>query len=70
MEPEEGLDKVKEAADVCRSYRSYYFKKKAKIAKLFKEDVPIVEWSFNTELIFARLDNFIERLTLIEVCRT
>ncbi len=68
MEPEEGLDKVIEAIRVCSYYKKVYFTKKDNISSYFKDpEVPVVQWSFGPELIFARLNNFIKRLTTIEV---
>ena len=64
---EEGLEKVQEAMNVCNSFMKSFYEKKGNISKLFKENVPVVEWSFNTQLIFSRLNQYIKRLSAIEV---
>lgn len=66
-EPEEGLEKVEDGIKVCRSFMECYHNKKTDIAKHFKADMPVVEWSFNNELIFARLNVYLDRLCTVQV---
>ena len=67
-EPEEGLEQVVEAIKTCSLYKKAFFSKRDSIGQYFKEeDVPVVEWAFAPELIFARVDHFIARLTTIQV---
>jgi len=69
LEPEEGLDKVTEAIKTCNHYKKVYFTKKDNISTYFKNpDIPSVPWGFGPDLIFSRLDNFVGRLSTIEVC--
>lgn len=67
VEPEEGLDKVEEGIDVCQSFMKSYHNKKSDVAQHFKAEVPVVEWSFNDELIFSRLKTYLERLATVQV---
>ena len=66
-EPEEGLEKVEDSIRVCQSFVSSYHAKKKDIPNMFKGDTPVVEWSFNDELIFSRLKSYTTRLCIIEV---
>ena len=44
-----------------------YHTKKGDIARHFKEGESVVEWSFNDQLIFARLKSYLSRLHIVEV---
>ena len=66
MEPDEGLEKLEDALKVCHLYRNLYFDKKVELAKYFKEK-RVIEWDFDSKLIFSRLDRFISQLKMIEV---
>ena len=66
-EPEEGLEMVQDSIKVCRSFMECYATKKSDIGRHFEPDVPVVQWSFNNELIFARLNVYIERLSIVKV---
>ncbi len=67
VEPEEGLEKVEDSIKTCQKFMKTYHDKKKDIARLFKEGVPVVEWDFNNQLIFARLNCYLERLTVVQV---
>ncbi len=58
---------MEDAINICLSFTSSYEGKKATVAQNFKEGVPVVEWSFNNKLIFARLDKLKECLMTIQV---
>lgn len=67
METEEGLEKVQDALKVCSSYKDNYHIHRGKLVQYFKGSTPVVEWSFQANLIFARLDRFLDHLGTIEV---
>ena len=67
METEEGLEKVQDALKVCSSYKDNYHIHRGKLTQYFKGSTPVVEWSFQPHLIFARLDRFLDHLATIEV---
>ena len=67
METEEGLEKIQDALKVCSSYKETYHNHRGKLAQYFKGSTPVVEWSYQPNLIFARLDQFVEKLGTIEV---
>lgn len=66
MEPDEGLEKLAGAIKVCCLYRDTYFTKKSALRPYFK-DKPVVEWEFQSNLVFSRIDRLIDQLKLIEV---
>ena len=66
MEPDEGLEKIHDALKICRLFKSLYFDKKAQLSNYFKE-LPVIEWSFKSSLIFTRMDMLINQMKLIEV---
>ena len=67
QETEEGLERVQDALKVCSSYMDTYHQHRRKLTQYFKGSTPVVEWSFQPNLIFARLDCFLEQLGTIEV---
>lgn len=66
MEPDEGLEKLQTAFHICAKYRENYEDRKAHLAEYFK-DKPVVEWDFESSLVFARVDRLTGQLKLIEV---
>ena len=66
MEPEEGIEKVKETLEMSEYYISVYHEHRNSLEKYFKED-PVVPWGFETSLVFGRLEKFIHQLRVIEV---
>ena len=62
------LEKTKISLQVCQSFRSQFEEDRKNISKFFKEDQEVKPWEFASNLIFTRLDKFIERLQIIEVC--
>ncbi len=69
MEPEEGIEKVVEALKTCQLYKDTYESYKANLHTFFKEE-PVVEWQFQSSLIFSRVNQLIKRLKIVEVRRT
>ena len=66
MEPDEGLEKIADGLKICCLYRDTYFTKKNGLQPYFK-DKSVVEWNFQPNLIFSRIDRFIDQMKLIEV---
>ena len=66
MEPDEGLEKLRLAFHICGKYRENYEDRKAHLADYFK-DQPVVEWDFESSLVFARVDRLTGQLRLIKV---
>ena len=66
MEPDEGLENLSNALNICAYFKNLYFEKKSQLSVYFKEK-PVVEWNFKASLIFARMDVFINQMRLIEV---
>ena len=66
MDPDEGLEKLEVAFNVCNKYRATYDDRKAHLADYFK-DKPVAEWDFESGLVFTRLDQFTGQLRMIEV---
>lgn len=66
MEPDEGLEKLRDALKICSLFKSLYFEKKSQLSSYFKE-LPVVEWNFKSSLVFTRMDMFTNQMKLIEV---
>ena len=66
MEPDEGLEKLKETLDLCQYYIDCYNNHRNNLDRYFK-DSPVIPWDFNSSLVFSRLDRFMHHLHLIEV---
>ena len=66
MEPEEGIEKVVEAIKLCKVYKDSYHSHKNNLAKYFK-DKEVIEWKFESSLVFTRIDKFVQQLEAIEV---
>ena len=66
MEPEEGIEKVTDALKTCKLYQDTYHSHRNKLMTYFKEE-PVVEWDFESSLLFTRLNKFTYRLEIIEV---
>ena len=66
-ESEEGLEKIQDAIKVCHSYKELYHDRRNNLAQYFKGATPVVEWSYEPSLVFARMDRFLKQLITIEV---
>ena len=69
MEPEEGVEKIVEALKTCQLYKDTFESYKANLHTYFKEEA-VVEWQFQSSLIFSRINQLIKRLEIVEVRRT
>ncbi len=68
VDPEEGIDRLQDALKVCLSYKSSFSQRKNMLPTYFNDpEVPLVEWSFQPDLVFSRLDGFVQQLYTIEV---
>lgn len=67
-EPEEMLEKTKISLEVCQTFRGQFEEDRKNISKFFKEGQEVKSWEFASNLVFTRLDKFIERLQIVEVC--
>ena len=66
MEPDEGLEKLQLAFHVCSKYRENFEDRRSHLAEYFKDE-PVVEWDFESSLVFTRVDRLISQLRLMEV---
>ena len=66
MEAEEGLEKIQVALKICDLYISSYFNHKDKMIDYFKEK-PVMDWNFESAMIFCNLNKFINQLKVIQV---
>lgn len=66
-EAEEGLEKIKEALNVCKIYIDTYQSRKINLKNYFKEK-PVIEWDFQSSVVFGNFDEFKRRLIMIQVC--
>lgn len=67
MEPEEGLEKVEEALRVCRSYKDIYNDRREELYTYFKTGQQVMLWGFQSSLVFARFNEFMSKLSVVEV---
>lgn len=57
LEPQEGLERLNAALEVCAAFKAAYFEARDASSDLCPDN----EWKFQNAVIFARLDLFIER---------
>ena len=57
LEPQDGLDRLSTALEVCAAFKASFFEARDRSA----EYAPDNQWKFQNAVIFARLDLFIER---------
>lgn len=66
-ETEESLEKVQEAHSSLRSFKDTFFSQRKKLATYFTKSQEFKPWDFQPQMVFARLDMFLNRLGKIEV---
>ena len=66
MEAEEGLEKIQHALRICEKYAQCYFDHKDNLSRYFKAK-PVLEWKFESTMIFCNLNAFLNRLKIIQV---
>lgn len=66
-EPEESIEKIKKTYNIVIAYIKSYETHKLKVISYFKNGIPPQEWEFTPKLVFARWDQFMERMNMIRV---
>ena len=66
-EPEESVEKIRNTYNALDAYKTSYEKHKAMVKKYFKNGHPAREWEFSPKFVFARWDNFMEKMNMIRV---
>ncbi|XP_078081541.1 dynein axonemal heavy chain 9 [Mustelus asterias] len=65
-EVEESLSKLRESVDILCHFKQIYEEKRGNLQSYYKEGESMKEWDFNSQLIFARLNCYLNRLEQIE----
>ncbi|XP_066487525.1 dynein axonemal heavy chain 11 [Tiliqua scincoides] len=65
-ETEESLEKVQEAHKSLRSFKDAFFSQRKKLGTYFTISQEFKPWDFQPQMVFARLDMFLNRLGKIE----
>ncbi|XP_070581054.1 dynein beta chain, ciliary-like isoform X2 [Ptychodera flava] len=65
-EAEESLEKTTVAINVLKGFRDAYDDHRAKLKDYFKNGDEPKEWEFSSAMVFTRMDNFMERLQILE----
>ena len=66
-EAEESLEKIQVVLKVCRMWKDLFLQTRANMSQLYKDPEKVKNWEFASELAFARLDKFVERVAVVEV---
>ena len=61
------MEKVKSCLAVLQQYKTEFEYTRSSIDKFFKDNVPVKKWEFSNDLVFARYDQFLKRVQLVEV---
>ncbi len=69
MEPDEGLEKLRDALKICKGYVSTYHDRRSHLGEYFKGEEAVVGWEFQPTMVFARMDRLINQLGMIQVRR-
>ncbi len=67
MEPDEGLERLRDALKVCTGYVSTYHDRRSHLDEYFKGEEAVVGWEFRSTMVFARMDRLINQLMIIQV---
>ena len=68
MEVEEGLERVNVGMKVCNAFQDCFFQYKKKLQSYLVEDnCCIPTWNFDSILVFAKLQNFLQHIKNIQV---
>ncbi|XP_032221173.2 dynein beta chain, ciliary [Nematostella vectensis] len=65
-EIEEAYEKVRKAIENCMLFRDTFEENRKTISKFFAEGTEVKPWEFASEIVFTRLDKFVERLRVVE----
>ena len=66
-EAEEAYEKTQKAIKICTCFKENFENVRRNIQKFFKEGQEVKQWEFANELVFTRIDQFIQRLKIVEV---
>ena len=67
-EAEEAYEKTQKAIAICTCFKEHFEEDRKNIKKFFKEGQEVKQWEFANELVFTRIDQFVQRLGVVEVC--
>ena len=65
MEPDEALEKLADATKMCKVFVNVFNDRRKSLASYFKEG-PIVEWDFQSSIVFTRFDKFMSKLKQLQ----
>ena len=61
------MEKVKSCLAVLQHFKMEFENTRNSIDKFFKDNAPVKKWEFSNDLVFARYDQFLKRVQLVEV---
>lgn len=65
-EPDESMEKINQTVRSLQAYQTAYTTYKSKMKDYFKEGEPVKEFDFAPKLVFAKWDQFMERVRIIQ----
>ena len=66
LEPAEAIEKIQLALKTCNAYISLFNQKRQNLKSYFKEGNGYIAWDFASDMIFSRLNRFIEKLDTLQ----
>lgn len=66
MEPDEALEKLADTEKMCKVFVDVYNDRRKNLATYFK-DGPVVEWDFQSSIVFTRFDKFTAKIKQLQV---
>jgi len=66
MEPDEALEKLADAEKMCKVFVDVYNDRRKNLSTYFK-DGPVVEWDFQSSIVFTRFDKFTTKIKQLQV---
>lgn len=65
-EPDESMEKINQTVRALEAYQNAYHRYKNNLKDYFKDGEPVKEFDFAPKLVFARWDQFMERVRIIQ----
>ena len=65
MEPDEALEKLADTEKMCKMFVNVYDDRRKNLATYFK-DGPVVEWDFQSTIVFTRFDKFMAKIRQLQ----
>lgn len=65
MEPDEALEKLTDATKMCKVFVNVFNDSRKNLASYFKEG-PVVEWDFQSSIVFTRFEKFMSKLKQLQ----